>query len=766
MFNKYFFIKKKLEELYSKFISSIIEYFSLITKLLLLITIVSCYLYIRSSIANQQQIEYNSIQTSSNLIAQRINNNIKYTKYQLQQVAKQISQTNGYKSQVHKIFSDYNDNLNKYVWINKYNYLTVDKNKGILAKPANMKHRDYLSLTKKYPETIIFNEIVIGEVSKRIILPVAIGVLNNRQRYIGTLVVSIDVENLTTELEMNLSNSFAKFAILNQKKEVLFKSSNADLELINKIKLQDNSEFKTADKDFAITTAIKNIGKNGEDLYLIVTNDKESFNNKIDSLIIKQLLSCLLVFLFLSLLIAKIYYKIIRPIKILSQYANDIVKHKNNTILPEDLGSKEFHNLYVALHSIQNHIEVEDSLKEELRVANQGLQTLVKSINHDLRNYVSGVLGLSEIIEENIKNQIDQSQDINHLNENDFAIRNDELKIFNKESLDLINMIKSQSQEIFIFVKDLLEDKNIQSASQSDKNKVDQNSDFSLDELVKTLLFLNQKFIQKNGVIVKTHFDSNLNTVYGNKIRHRQIFDNLITNAIKYTKKGKTVSITIKNLLDNDTLYAEIKDEGIGMDSHEIDMAFSGEGQKIEKNNLEKEIDCHGIGLPLVKKSVDEIGAEMKVESKKNIGTTIKLYFKLSHIQDLKIQDNKPIILIADDEEINLFLLRRLINMIDTKQHYKIITVHDGLEVLEIIKKYKDQNLIKYIFLDINMPNLDGIKTAKKIREIPEYNNTSLIAVSGNNSQKNIDTALNAGFTKYLTKPLDKNKISDIICSR
>ena len=276
--------------------------------------------------------------------------------------------------------------------------------------------------------------------------------------------------------------------------------------------------------------------------------------------------------------------------------------------------NKEFQNLYDALLSINKHLKSEESLKQELRISNSSLQSLIKSVNHDLRNYVSGVAGLSEIIEDNINSMNDaKSKDVSK-------------KLLDKENLEFVQMIKNQSQEMLLFVKNLLDDDRLK--NKNSNSKKDDKVVFHINELIENILFLNKPAFKSHEVNIKTDLANNLPNILENKIRVRQIIDNLVTNAVKYTPKHKDVLISSKLVEDKGTekIYIEIKDQGIGMTENEIEMALRGDGVEISKGSLDKDFDSHGIGLPLVKNAVDIIGAKIDISSTKNLGTTVRIW--------------------------------------------------------------------------------------------------------------------------------------------
>ncbi len=443
------------------FISSIVRYFSLITKLLVVLTAISCFFYISSSMQELRTQEINQVRIANNLIYRTIYSNISYAKYQLFHVSRQIKNIDGDKQKINQILSSYKTNINNnfdvvttwnmFSWIDHNDKLSIDGFEGILRKPIDMSHRNYLSITKQDPGKVVFGKALIGAISGRLIVPIATGVVNDKGKYIGSIVFGIDIGKLTAELENSVKNDLSQFLILDHSKNTILKSSflsnDEEKFIVDKVNL--NQDFIYDEVNYLGDNLFVKVDKMAEltgdknKFYLLTVNDVKLFESKVSNLITKQLFACLMIFLFIFLMLAKLYYRIVRPIKVLSEYANNIVKHKHNKILFEDLGSKEFDNLYKALSSIENHFEIETSLRYQLDKANQSKTTLLKSISHDLRNYISGISGLAEIIVENVSDK--------KLDKKNKELQNSEIQI-----ADLAKLIIKQSSRMLGFTKDIL----------------------------------------------------------------------------------------------------------------------------------------------------------------------------------------------------------------------------------------------------------------------------------------------------------------------
>lgn len=256
--------------------------------------------------------------------------------------------------------------------------------------------------------------------------------------------------------------------------------------------------------------------------------------------------------------------------------------------------------------------------------------------------------------------------------------------------------------------------------------------------------------IEKVDVVVKTDF-SKLDS----------ILTNLIKNAIKFTDKG---SITVNCQQINNKLQFSVKDTGIGIASNKLKMIFGRFSQA--DNTLSRGYEGSGLGLSICKGYTNVLGGDIWVDSVLGKGSTF--YFTIDYESTVTKQKNstsanqlkvgtpvlKGQILVAEDDEMSFLLLKAYLEKTDLK----IIHAKNGEEA---IQKLKGNPLISIVLMDLKMPVLDGLAATKRIRlfnkDIPIIAQTAF-ALLGDR-----DSTLDAGCTDYLSKPIKKHQLIQIL---
>lgn len=251
--------------------------------------------------------------------------------------------------------------------------------------------------------------------------------------------------------------------------------------------------------------------------------------------------------------------------------------------------------------------------------------------------------------------------------------------------------------------------------------------------------------------------------VYGDLDRLAQVVSNLLFNAAKYTDDGGRITVAIR--CDNSEAVVEVSDTGIGIPANDLTHVFDLFSQvRVHQAHTEGGL---GIGLALVKQLITMHGGQVSAQSA-GLGSgttfTVRLPLMPGGNDEIK-QASSPVyaapggqrlrILVVDD---NIDVAASLTTLLEMQGH-EVLSAHDGVEA---IAKARD-NVIDAALLDIGMPKLDGIETARRLREMPGGRKVLLVALTGWGQDKDRERTRNAGFDHHLVKPVDPATLAEIL---
>jgi CheY-like chemotaxis protein len=238
--------------------------------------------------------------------------------------------------------------------------------------------------------------------------------------------------------------------------------------------------------------------------------------------------------------------------------------------------------------------------------------------------------------------------------------------------------------------------------------------------------------------------------VFGDPTRLGQILNNLISNAIKFTDKGKvSLKISFEKKGKLNEFCFKVSDTGIGIDQEKLKTIFEFFSQ--EDNTITRRFGGTGLGLAISKSIAELLGGEIKVESEKNVGSTFK--FCLSMPEAAEQEKNITVaqsdltdknVLIVEDNELNRFLAVTILK----KWNANIHIAENGEEAVTAVKN-KD---IDIVLMDIQMPVMDGVAAAIAIRN-ELHSNVPIIALTANALESEKEKCWQAGMNEYITKP-------------
>lgn len=384
--------------------------------------------------------------------------------------------------------------------------------------------------------------------------------------------------------------------------------------------------------------------------------------------------------------------------------------------------------------------------KENADYANIAKTDFIANISHEIRTPINAVLGMDEMI----------------LRETgDSKIR--------QYALD----IKSAAQTLHGIINEILD----MSKMESGKMEI-LPVNYNMRSLINDTVNIIQMKMDDKHLELIVDVDKNIPAGYhGDEMRIKQILNNILGNAVKYTEKGSvTLTISGENAGNNrEILHFTIEDTGIGMRREELEHLFT----EYQRFSIEKtrNIEGTGLGMSITMEFLKMMGSELKVESAYGEGSTF--YFDL--VQD--IWDESPLgdfrnmsyvgtdsydyeqsfeapqnrVLVVDDNMINRKVFIGLLK--DTK--LKIDEAESGPSCLNLVKK----NKYDIIFMDHMMPDMDGIETFRRLREMDDNlsKNAVVIMLTANAVSGAKEMYLEEGFNDFIAKPIVPTKLEEMI---
>ncbi len=404
---------------------------------------------------------------------------------------------------------------------------------------------------------------------------------------------------------------------------------------------------------------------------------------------------------------------------------------------PNDLTKDQIEALRCLARQVVNLMELRSSKIEAEKEAKLK-STFLATMSHEIRTPLNGIIGCTNLLIDTVKN---------------------------KEQKSLLKIITRSSDALLTLINDILD------FSKLEAGKVEIEAyPFDLKETVTDIIKLFESQAKAKSIDVILDFkEDNPSYVLGDTTKIRQVLNNLISNAIKFTEKGSIHVLVESKPLENkkyDVRFT-VKDTGIGISEKQSDKLFKSFSQADVSTS--RKFGGSGLGLAICKSLVQLMGGEINFTSKPNHGSTFSFNAILTKCSKARVTrkskfkinpqmgiENPLSILLVEDNRINQLVTIKMLE----KLYYKVDIASNGLEALEILK-FKEYDAV---FMDCEMPEMDGLEATRIIKADPtEYHSPFIIALTASSQQEDVDKCEEAGMNYFLSKPLRLEEIVDAL---
>ncbi|MDE6557489.1 MAG: response regulator [Clostridia bacterium] len=401
-----------------------------------------------------------------------------------------------------------------------------------------------------------------------------------------------------------------------------------------------------------------------------------------------------------------------------------------------------FRNIDEVIKKEQEQKNVLSEALAQAQYANKSKTTFLNSMSHDIRTPMNAIIGFTNLA-------------VTHID--------------NKEQVqDYLGKIITSSNHLLSLINDVLDMSRIESG----KVKIEE-KEVSLPEVMNDLKTIVQADVKAKKLKLQMVTDLKDETVISDKLRLNQVLLNILSNAMKYTKPGGSVSVRVVQTADAPEGCASyefsVKDTGIGMSPEFLQHVF--EPFEREQTSTVSGIQGTGLGLAITKNIVDMMGGTISVESEVGKGSefTVKFCFKVAEksaeelwAEQKAAEEKKELnfegkrLLLVEDNELNQEIAKTILEIAG----FVIDTANDGSVAVEQMKKMP-AGTYDLILMDVQMPIMNGYEATRAIRALddPAKAATPIVAMTANAFEEDRKAALDSGMNGFAAKPIEIDKL-------
>lgn len=429
---------------------------------------------------------------------------------------------------------------------------------------------------------------------------------------------------------------------------------------------------------------------------------------------------------------------------------SNIINHEKTNLLANELSEKnsELRSQSEKLRAQSNELrsQSEELLEQNIELEYQRKQVVeanrlksefLSNMSHELRTPLNSILALSRVM---------KSQAIEKLT-------SDEAKY--------LEIIERNGRQLLNLINDILD------LSKIESGKVDVSPEmFSLKTCIEEISESMIPLVAEKDVDLKLNIPEDIPDIESDEEKVNKILFNVIGNAVKFTSQG---SVSITAFREDEDIYIEVEDTGVGIPANELPFIFDEFRQA--DGTSSRQFEGTGLGLAISKKTTDMLGGKIFVESKEGIGSKFtialpiqwcgqgkivsRLRFNPRKIRKINPNKGKKILVVDDD-----FKARSIISEYLSKEGYEVVHADSGEKALKMAYLYKPFA----ITLDLIMPDMDGWEVLQNLKDDPRTRDIPVLIISVSDEK---ETGIALGAVSFLTKPVDEklllneiNKIS------